>query len=84
MERKNRMQIGNPEARIGTSDLHVSSLRAGTAFGQHKVGFDSAADSLELTLTARSREGLAQGTLFAAEWIKDRRGFYEFTECLGF
>jgi 4-hydroxy-tetrahydrodipicolinate reductase len=84
MERKKRMQIGNPETRISTSDLHVASLRAGTAFGQHRVGFDSAADSLELTLTARSREGLARGALFAAEWIKDRRGFFEFSECLGF
>jgi 4-hydroxy-tetrahydrodipicolinate reductase len=84
MERKSRMQIGNPEGRISTGDLNVSSLRAGTAFGQHKVGFDSTADSLELTLTARSREGLARGTLFAAEWIKDKKGFFEFSECLGF
>jgi 4-hydroxy-tetrahydrodipicolinate reductase len=84
MTRKTRMQLGNPDGRIEPEALHVSSLRAGTAFGQHKVGFDSAADTLELTLTARGREGLAQGALFAAEWIKGKRGFFEFSECLGF
>jgi 4-hydroxy-tetrahydrodipicolinate reductase len=84
MSRKIRMQIGNPDGRIPPEALHISSVRAGTAFGQHKVGFDGDADTLDLTLTARSRRGLAQGALFAAEWIKNRKGFFEFSDCLGF
>jgi len=83
VERKTRTQVGNPEGRIESDAVHVASLRAGTAFGQHRVGFDSTADTLELTLTSRGREGLAQGALFAAEWIKDKKGFFDFSECLG-
>ena len=80
MGRKSGLQVGNPEGRIASEALHVASLRAGVAFGQHKVGFDGVADTIELTLTTRRREGLAQGTLFAAEWIRDRKGFFEFSE----
>ena len=83
IKRKSHTQIGNPEGRIEPDAVHVASLRAGTAFGQHRVGFDSAADTLELTLTSRGREGLAQGAFFAAEWIKDKKGFFDFAECLG-
>jgi 4-hydroxy-tetrahydrodipicolinate reductase len=83
MSRKERMQIGNPKGRISPDALHVASLRAGTAFGRHVVGFDGPADTLELSLTARSREGLAQGALYAAEWIRGKKGFYEFSQCLG-
>jgi 4-hydroxy-tetrahydrodipicolinate reductase len=84
MTRKTQIQVGNPDGKIADESLHVSSLRAGTAFGRHQVGFDSPADMLELTLTARSREGLAQGALYAAEWIKGKKGFFEFSQCLGF
>jgi 4-hydroxy-tetrahydrodipicolinate reductase len=32
--------------------------------------------------TARSREGFAAGALLAAEWIADKKGFYEFGEVI--
>jgi 4-hydroxy-tetrahydrodipicolinate reductase len=83
MQRKKKIQVGNPAGRIEPDAVHVASLRAGTAFGQHRIGFDSAADNMELTLTSRGRGGLAQGALFAAEWIEDKKGFFEFSECLG-
>jgi len=82
MERKRGLQVGNPEGRISSDALHVASLRAGVAFGQHKVGFDGDADTVELTLTARGRQGLAHGALFAAERIRNRKGFFEFSELL--
>lgn len=80
--RKKTIQIGNPEGRIPIEAVHVASVRAGTQFGQHRVGFDSAADTLDITLTSRGREGLAQGALFAAEWIRGKNGFFDFSECL--
>jgi len=46
------------------------------------VGFDSAADTLTLRHTARSREGFARGALQAAQWIVGKTGFYEFGEVL--
>jgi len=61
-------------------DVPVSSTRAGYIPGTHRVGFDSAADQITLTHTARSREGFAAGALMAAGWIIGRKGVYEFSE----
>lgn len=62
--------------------IDVSSNRAGAHPGTHEVGFDSAADTITLRHTARSREGFARGALKAAQWIIGRKGFYEFSEVL--
>jgi 4-hydroxy-tetrahydrodipicolinate reductase len=61
-------------------DVPVSSTRAGYVPGTHRLGFDSAADQITLTHTARSREGFAAGALVAARWIVGRKGVYEFSE----
>lgn len=61
-------------------DVPVSSTRAGYIPGMHRLGFDSAADQITLTHTARSREGFAAGALIAAQWIVGRKGVYEFSE----
>ena len=61
-------------------DIPVASTRAGHIPGTHRVGFDSLADQITLTHTARSREGFAAGALTAARWLKGRRGLYEFSE----
>jgi 4-hydroxy-tetrahydrodipicolinate reductase len=60
----------------------VTSTRAGHIPGTHRVGFDSAADTVTLTHTARSREGFAAGALVAARWIQGKTGVYEFSETL--
>ena len=59
-------------------EIPVSSTRAGSIPGTHRVGFDSAVDQITLTHTARSREGFAAGALLAARWIAGRKGTYEF------
>lgn len=61
-------------------DIPVSSTRAGYIPGTHRLGFDSSADQITLTHTARSREGFAAGALMAAQWIVGRKGVYEFSE----
>jgi 4-hydroxy-tetrahydrodipicolinate reductase len=61
-------------------DVPVSSTRAGYIPGTHRLGFDSLADQITLTHTARSREGFAAGALMAAQWIVGRKGVYEFSE----
>lgn len=80
MGRKHHVQSGNPDGAIDPTALHVTSLRAGEAFGHHRVRFDAAAESIELVHTAHSRDGFVLGALYAAEWIKDRTGFYEFSQ----
>ena len=61
-------------------EVPVTSTRAGYIPGTHRLGFDSAADQITLTHTARSREGFAAGALLAARWIIGRKGVYEFAE----
>ncbi len=63
-------------------DISVASTRAGHIPGTHRVGFDSAADHITLTHTARTREGFAAGALLAARWIEGKRGVYEFSEAI--
>jgi 4-hydroxy-tetrahydrodipicolinate reductase len=62
--------------------VDVASNRAGKIPGTHEIGFDSAADTITLRHTARSREGFALGALKAAEWIAGKKGFHEFSEIL--
>jgi 4-hydroxy-tetrahydrodipicolinate reductase len=62
--------------------IDASSNRAGAHPGTHEIGFDSAADTITLRHTARSREGFARGALKAAQWIIGRKGFHEFGDVL--
>ncbi|MDR0623623.1 MAG: 4-hydroxy-tetrahydrodipicolinate reductase [Treponema sp.] len=66
-------------------ELHYPSLRLGSAPGIHTLIFDSPADTIEITHTARGREGFAAGALLAAQWLTgdgqfagsgDRRGVF--------
>jgi 4-hydroxy-tetrahydrodipicolinate reductase len=73
----NEMKAAGYERNIDTS-----SNRAGTHPGTHEIGFDSAADTITLRHTARSREGFARGALKAAQWIPGKKGVFEFKEIL--
>jgi len=62
--------------------VSASSSRAGAHPGTHEIGFDSAADTITLRHTARSREGYARGALKAARWIIGKTGFFAFRDIL--
>jgi 4-hydroxy-tetrahydrodipicolinate reductase len=61
----------------------VSSVRAGTIPGTHRLVFESPEDEVELVHRARGRAGFAKGAVWAAERIAGRRGVFEFGELLG-
>jgi len=66
-------------------ELHYPSLRVGAVPGTHSLFFDSGADTIELTHTARSREGFARGAVRAAEWLAAselRRGIFTMDDVL--
>jgi 4-hydroxy-tetrahydrodipicolinate reductase len=67
-------------------ELHYPSLRVGAYPGVHSLVFDSAADTIEITHTARSREGFASGALLASEWLAgkgvNRKGVFTFEDVL--
>ena len=60
--------------------LTLSANRAGAHTGTHEIGFDSAADTITLRHTSRSREGFARGALQAAQWIAGKHGIFEFRQ----
>jgi 4-hydroxy-tetrahydrodipicolinate reductase len=63
--------------------ISLSANRSGAHPGTHEIGFDSAADTITLRHTARSREGFARGALRAARWVAGKKGLFEFREILG-
>lgn len=65
---------------FGGKKVPISSIREGEVVGTHTVEFFSGADKITLTHEAVNRRGFAEGAVRAAEWIKGKRGFYEFQE----
>ncbi|PIN86364.1 4-hydroxy-tetrahydrodipicolinate reductase [Candidatus Woesearchaeota archaeon CG10_big_fil_rev_8_21_14_0_10_44_13] len=76
VERKKEMITETSREKIRPEHLHVTSTRAGSIPGTHIVGFDSAADTIELKHIARDRSGFALGAVMAAEWINGKKGFF--------
>ncbi len=63
-------------------DLGITSNRIDPAPGTHIVKYDSAIDSIEIKHTAHNRQGFAAGALLAAEFLKDKKGIYQFEDVL--
>ena len=84
MTRKKKVVYEMLEKPLETDELHYASLRAGSVPGTHSLIFDSAADSIDITHTARNREGFAAGAVLAAEWLvgKKRTGVFTMEEVL--
>jgi len=62
--------------------IDVSSTRAGAIPGTHTIGFDSPSDTIELTHTARDRQGFAAGAVLAAQFVVGRRGWFTMADVL--
>jgi 4-hydroxy-tetrahydrodipicolinate reductase len=73
---KERLATHSGPGGIRRDELQISSVRAGSIAGVHRVGFDSPADTIELRHTARNRTGFALGALAAAHWVRGRRGVF--------
>lgn len=77
---KNKLQTGSLNRQITKEELHFVSVRAGRYFGYHEIFFDSPADEIKLSHTAHNRQGFAKGAIFAAEFIKGKKGLYSFED----
>ena len=88
MKRKKKVIWDLPKDEVLSDDaIHFASQRHGTVPGTHSLFFDSAADTIEITHTARSREGFALGAVIAAEWLgfgikKNRQGIFTMDDVL--
>jgi 4-hydroxy-tetrahydrodipicolinate reductase len=69
MSRKTAPVWETPDGPLKAEELHYPSLRVGSVPGVHTLIFDSPADTIEITHSARNREGFAAGAIRAAEWL---------------
>ena len=88
VERKKKAVWETLDRRPEPEELHFPSLRIGAVPGQHSLFFDSSADTIEISHTARNREGFALGAIRAAQWLASpgpsgtRRGIFTVDEML--
>ena len=82
-ERKTKLATQRMDRRIEPEELHFASVRGGSIPGIHTVLLDSAVDTVEIRHTARNRNGLALGAVMAAEWLLDKKGFFQVEDFIG-
>jgi 4-hydroxy-tetrahydrodipicolinate reductase len=61
-------------------ELSVGFIRSGDIVGEHRVTYSSEIDTISLEHQARGRRGFALGAVIAAEWLQNRKGFFEFSD----
>ena len=64
-------------------DLEIISQRIDPVPGTHHVKYASPIDDIEIIHTAHNRTGFAAGAVLAAEFIKNKKGFFTMKEVLG-
>ncbi|MVN22112.1 4-hydroxy-tetrahydrodipicolinate reductase [Mucilaginibacter arboris] len=69
---------------IAPQQLLIESHRIENVPGTHTVIYGSDVDTIEFKHTAHNRSGFALGAVLAAEWIKDRKGFFTAADLFNF
>ena len=77
LDRKSNWDI---EENSNPSSINIHAERVDPVPGTHTTVYESGIDSIEITHIAKNRKGFATGSVIAAEWLKDKKGFYEFKE----
>ena len=67
---------------LKANELPIISERIDPAPGTHHVKYSSAIDDIEIIHTAHNRTGFALGAVLAAEFLKDKHGFFGMKEVL--
>lgn len=63
-------------------ELPVISHRVEDVKGTHVVRYQSAIDTIEISHTAHSRRGFAQGAVMAAAWVLGKKGIFSMRDVL--
>lgn len=64
------------------TELAVASKREGEVIGDHQVTWDSDVDTISIKHHAKNRNGFALGAVIAAEWVHDKKGYFEMPDML--
>ena len=60
----------------------IESIREGEVAGIHTVIWNSEIDTISISHSAKSRKGFALGAVIAAEWMKGKTGWHDFSEVI--
>jgi 4-hydroxy-tetrahydrodipicolinate reductase len=82
LNNKKKIVTEKLDRKISEEEIHLASIRGGNVPGIHLIAFDSEVDTIELKHTVRSRKGLAVGAIKAAEWIQEKKGFYNIEDMM--
>jgi len=77
LDRKSNWEI---EENTNPDSINIHAERIDPVPGTHTTVYESDIDSIEITHIAKNRKGFATGAVIAAEWLRDKKGFYEFKE----
>ena len=77
IKRKNNWVLGKSNNK---EDLSINSKRIDPIPGTHSIKYESEIDDIEIIHTAKNREGFAMGAVIAAEWLVNKKGWYEFKD----
>jgi len=69
---------------VDKGELPIISKRENEVNGDHSVFFESDIDSISLSHSAKSRKGFAQGSVIAAEFMVNKKGFFTMKDLLDF
>lgn len=66
----------------GNEQIHIEALREPEVPGTHSITYSSEIDEIEITHTAKNRDGFALGAVLAAEFMNGKTGVYQMKDVL--
>ena len=73
---------GYSEQNQEAGKIPITSIREGAVTGTHTITWTSEVDKITITHEAFNRQGLAEGAVLAAEWLRERKGVFTMRDML--
>jgi 4-hydroxy-tetrahydrodipicolinate reductase len=67
---------------VNQNEIYIKSVREGEIPGTHIVEYTSEIDKISIKHEAFGRKGFATGAVIAAEFLKDKKGFYTMNDLI--
>lgn len=74
--RKKTWRLIDAKGPLAADELSIASVRAGSTYSSHVIGFDAPEETLELRHEARSAAAFAAGCLRACAWVRGKTGVF--------
>jgi len=79
LNRKNKWELNKASE---SDSLKITAIRKNNIAGIHTITYNSPMDLIEIKHSAKSRKGFALGAILAAEFIKDKKGYFTMNDLL--